>query len=128
MKERFISEAIEPLPEDFDFSQSAAGEPAIPRRFQWRSETLELVEVTRRGKSTSPCTHGSSERYVRRHWYDIITGDGRRLRIYFDRQAGSSRRRKRRWWIYSQFEADGASPEPQHASPGAEGANGPGAP
>lgn len=129
MRERFISEAIRPLPEDFDFAPSAVGEPAIPRRFRWRAETVVISEVARRWKSTSPCTHGSTERYVRRHWYEIITGDGRRLRIYFDRQASSARQRRRRWWLYSQLEeVVGAPAGPHEALPGTKGKDVPGAP
>ncbi|MDX9867860.1 MAG: DUF6504 family protein [Kiritimatiellia bacterium] len=106
MKERFISEPLRPIPEAVEIAGAAPGEPAIPRKFQWRGDTVEIAEVTRKWKSTSPCTHKSGERYVRRHWYDITTADGRYLRIYFERQARSRRDRKKRWWVYSQTEKD----------------------
>ena len=122
MKERFVSEEMKPLPGDFEFQRAAPGEPALPRRFRWRGEILEVAGVERQWKSTSPCTHGSGERYVRRHWYDIATADGRRLRIYFERTARSPRQAKRRWWIFSQTDTprrDEIAPLPSpRAEPG----------
>lgn len=113
MKERFISEQLRPIPEALDFAGAAPGEPAIPRKFQWRGDTVEIAEVTRKWKSTSPCTHKSGERYVSRHWYDITTVDGRYLRIYFERQARSRRDSKKRWWVYSQTEKDASNQDHQ---------------
>lgn len=101
MREQFISEEIKPLIGAFDLAHAAPGEPALPRRFRWRGEVLEVTEVLHKEKSTGPCTHGSGERYVRRHWFDIRTADGRQMRIYFDRKATSPRTPKTRWWLYS---------------------------
>lgn len=101
MKEEFISEEIKPVAEELDYGQSAPGEPAIPRKFRWRGETIEIASVLYKEKSTGACTHGSGERYVRKHWYDVRTTDGRQMRIYFDRRPASFRQRKKRWWLFS---------------------------
>jgi len=102
LKEEFISEVIKPLPEELDLSQSSPGEPALPRKFYWRKETVEIAEVVRKWKSSSPCVHGSGDLYVRRHWYEIMTTDGREMKIYFDRNTKPLRNAKRRWWMFSQ--------------------------
>lgn len=99
-KEQFISEEIKPLAEELDFSPSATGEPALPKKFRWRNETIEIAEVLHKEKTTGPCTHGSGERYVRKHWYTIRTVDGRQMRLYFDRKP-ATRQIKKRWWLFS---------------------------
>lgn len=108
MKERFVSEQLIPIPAELDITSAALGEPAIPWKFTWRGETIEIAKVIRKWKSTSPCTHGSVESYVRRHWYEIATVNGRYLRIYFERQARSRRERKKRWWVFSEIEKNGS--------------------
>ena len=100
-KERFVGEEIRPLKEEFDYSASEPGEPALPRKFQWREETIEILHILKRWKSTSACRHGSTDRYVRKHWYQIRTTDNRVLTIYFDRQFMIPRGQKRRWWLFS---------------------------
>jgi hypothetical protein len=97
---RFISEEILPDPASFDPSLAPPGAPAVPRRFAWRNQTVDLDHIASQWKTTSPCRHGSSEQYVRRHWFQILTTDGRRMTIYFDRQP-HARRQSRRWWLYS---------------------------
>lgn len=101
MKEQFISEEIKPVAGELDFSLSAVGEPALPMKFRWRAEVIEIAALLNKEKSTGACTHGSGERYVRKHSYDIRTKDGRRMRIYFDRTPASKRNPKRRWWLFS---------------------------
>lgn len=101
MKEQFISEEIKPVSGELDFSLAALGEPALPMKFRWRNEVIEIAELLRAEKVTGPCTHGSGERYVRKHCYDIRTKDGRRMRIYFDRTPASKRNPKKRWWLFS---------------------------
>lgn len=99
--EQFVGERITPVPGALDFSSSAPGEPALPMEFTWRGEQVKIREVSRRWKSASGCRGGSNEQYVRKHWYEIQTTDGRQMKIYFDRQARSRRQRKSRWWLYS---------------------------
>ena len=101
MKEHFIGEEIRPLREDFDYSASVPGEPAIPRKFRWRHETIEICHILKKWKSLSGCRHGSKDRYVRKHWYEIRTTDNRVMTIYFNRQFRNPHGQKRRWWLFS---------------------------
>ncbi len=100
MTERFISEEIKPVPAALELS-SRPGEPALPRRFLWDGDEVTISLVHRTWKTTSACTHGSGERYVRRHWYEIETEDGIRMILYFDRKPASSRQTRKRWWLFS---------------------------
>lgn len=101
MKEYFISEMIKPLPGELDAGRAAAGEPALPLAFQWRGETVRVASVVRTWKESGPCTHGSGERYVRKHWYEVSTDDGRMMVLYFDRKSASPHSRMKRWWLFS---------------------------
>lgn len=100
MHERFIGEYIKPLKDTFDFSRSSPGEPAIPSKFTWRTDVVEIEHIVERWKTTSPCRHGSGEKYVRRHWYRVQTNDGKEMVIYFDRKP-PVRAGDRRWWLFS---------------------------
>jgi len=97
---RFVSEAIVPVVETADTSAMALGEPGLPREFVWRNEPLKIAGVVRSWRETGPCRHGSPESYVRKHWYEVETVDGRTARIYFDRQPRGGRT-GRRWWLFS---------------------------
>ena len=112
MPEEFISEGIQPVPGSFDTSRMAAGEPGIPHQFRWRSRLFAVSKVLRTWRETGPCHHGSGEAYVRKHWFDVQTESGEKLKIYFERQAktGSS---KRRWWLFS-MERSGSPNEAAH--------------
>ncbi len=74
------------------------GEPGVPRAFSWRGERYEIERVEASWKS-----HGEDrgDTYVRRHWYDVITTDGKRMRLYFDRNPGRRGSSRSRWWLYS---------------------------
>ncbi|MBT7300722.1 MAG: cytoplasmic protein, partial [Victivallales bacterium] len=52
------------------------------------------------------CHHGSSEQYVRRHWFRVETTDGSEMRIYFDRQPRPGANKKR-WWLATVRPASG---------------------
>jgi len=99
--EHFISEPITPDTSTIDSARMARGEPGLARLFAWRGETLEVAEVLRVWRETGPCRHGSGERYVRKHWYEVKTTDGRTLKIYADRQPRPGSRSRQRWWLYS---------------------------
>ncbi len=102
MKPSFISETIAPVSESFDTNRMAQGEPGLPRKFRWRKQDFEIAEVLECWKEHGDCTHGSGERYVRKHGYRIRTNDGLILKIYFQRHFGRSHRKtSARWWIYS---------------------------
>jgi hypothetical protein len=100
MAEDFISETIEPVGETFDAGRMSAGGPGLPRQFRWREQTIEIARVARTWRETGPCHHGSGERYVRKHWFEVLTGSGETMTIYFERQARSGKGRDR-WWLFT---------------------------
>jgi len=83
----------------------AIGEPGLPRRFVWRQHTIEIRAVLRSWRGIGECRHGSDERYVRKHWYEVETTADGIMTIYFDRH---SRRgcKVPRWWLFSVREAE----------------------
>ena len=97
MHERFISQPIQPVGEPVDLARMAIGEPGVPSRFTWGDQTIGLKAVLRTWKQTGRCKHGSPEMYVRKHWFEIATDDGRIMKIYFDRQP----RQRSGWWLFS---------------------------
>lgn len=100
MPDAFISEPITPLEASFDASGMARGEPGLPRQFRWRKQAYLIAEVLEQWKEHGPCTHGSGERYVRKHGYRVRTTDGTVFRLYFQRNFGRGHPTAR-WWIYS---------------------------
>lgn len=100
MGERFVSEPLQPADRDWDAAAMAAGAPGLPAAFRWRGQTLVVQAVLRGWRETGPCRHGSGERYVRKHWFEVLTDDGRTVKLYFERQP---RRRggSARWWLYT---------------------------
>ena len=97
---RFVGEAITPVTATSDTARMAAGGPGLPGAFTWRGGTITVIGVLRTWRETVPCRHGSHERYVRKHWFDIETSPYGRIRIYFDRQPRRGRTRAR-WWLFS---------------------------
>ena len=95
-----VSEPIKPVVSTIDPKAMAAGSPGLPREFVWRGEPLGIAAVLRIWRETGPCTHGSSESYVRKHWFEVRTTGTRRARIYFERQP-RGRERTKRWWLFS---------------------------
>ena len=100
MSERFVAEAIQPVTNTFDTARMAGGEPGLPREFVWRGRTNAVSKVLRVWRETGKCRHGSPERYVRKHWYEISTGAGETMKIYFERQP-RDRKRGERWQLFS---------------------------
>ena len=100
-KERFVSERIVPAKGTFDTRAMSRGEPGLPSRFSWRKAEYGIAEVVRKWKETSPCSSGSKEKYVRKHWYEIKTTGGLRMKIYFERKSMPRGQAKKRWWLYS---------------------------
>lgn len=100
-QEEFISEPIEPLAGTFDTAAMTRGEPGLPRRFKWRDREYAVADVVEAWKETGPCRSGGPEMYLRKHWYRIITEDGREMTVYFERQPRSKRSNKVRWWLYT---------------------------
>ena len=100
-REEFVSEALTPVAGTSDATGMARGEPGLPERFTWREREYRIAGVIRQWKSSGPCRHGSSEMYLRRHWYKIVTDPPMTMTIYCDRQAKNRKRPKARWWIYT---------------------------
>jgi hypothetical protein len=108
-KSTFVSEPIKPVVATSDPNAMAAGGPGLPRAFVWRGETLGIAAVLRTWRETGPCKHGSSEMYVRKHWFEVVTTANQAARIYFERQP-RGRNQTRRWWLFSIEESQSGSP------------------
>lgn len=96
---RLISEPLAPVTETIDFGCQPPGAPGLPQVFVWRGRRLEIEALLRTWRTTGPCRHGSPERYVRRHWYEVRAVGGEILKIYFERQGRP--RGRHRWWLHS---------------------------
>ncbi len=96
----FVCEPIKPAGV-FDASRMARGEPGLPTAFEWRDDTYRVAQVLESWKSTGPCTHGSGEVYLRKHWYRVLVDDGSSWVIYFDRKARSRAQAHVRWHLYT---------------------------
>ncbi len=99
--EEFVSERLMPVAGTAETAGMSRGEPGLPGRFTWRGDEYAVVGVLRKWKTSGPCDHGSGERYLRRHWYEIRTYPPLVMTVYCQRQAPSVKRRKARWWVYS---------------------------
>ena len=97
---RFVGEALKPVAETFDAGRMAAGGPGLPREFNWRGERVIVVKVLREWSETGPCRHGSGERYVSKHWFELETDTGQVMKVYFERRA-RGRALSARWWLFS---------------------------
>ena len=100
MAEQFISAAIQPVAGAFDAARMSTGEPGLPRQFRWGSQIIGIARVLKTWRETGPCHHGSGERYVRKHWFEVLTDSGEIMKIYFERQP-RSRNNKSRWWLFT---------------------------
>jgi|ERR1700677_1149908 len=100
-KEQLVSQQIKPLLDEVDARRIIVGEPLLPARFAWRGVEYTVGEVLEAWKESGPCTHGSGEIYVRKHWFRIRTTGGDEMKIYFERKARSARQAKKRWWLYT---------------------------
>lgn len=101
IKKCFVSESIEPVVESADTGRMAIGEPGLPLRFKWRGVEYTMDVVLEQWRGTSPCSHGSGERYVKKHWSRFRTTTGMEMTAYFERQARRGGSPKSRWWLHS---------------------------
>lgn len=99
--EKFASEPLIAEPGSMMASAMGRGEPGLPQRFTWRGQVFEVREILAQWKSTGDCSHGSGEKYVRRHWYRVHTEPDAVLTLYCDRQARDRGKPKRRWFVFS---------------------------
>jgi hypothetical protein len=98
--ETFVSEVITPVSGTMDIRRMAIGEPGLPGRFVWRRREVEIVRVLEQWKEHDPAA-GGEERYLRKHWYRVLTAEGDEMKLYFHRQPKSHRRHARRWYLYT---------------------------
>ena len=101
MSEEFVSEPIKPVAGTFEPAAMTRGEPGLPGRFIFRDKKYEVTEVLEVWKELGPCRSGGPERYLRKHWFRIRTGNGLIMTLYFERQPRSKRQNKMRWWLYT---------------------------
>lgn len=99
--DEFISEPITPVAATFNTARMSIGEPGLPGEFVWNGKTYLVKKVLNTWRKTSPCTHGSGEMYVRRHYYKILTDSGETMTLYFDRQPRRNEAPGPRWWLLS---------------------------
>lgn len=102
----WVGEPIRPQTTEADTRPLSSGEPAAPVSFEWRGRTFLTAAVLARWKEHGDCQHGSGERYLRKHWFQIQTTDGSTFRLYFERQSRPARRD--RWWLFSRKAAAAA--------------------
>ena len=106
MHSQFISAALQPVVGTIDPTRMSQGEPGLPQQFRWGSQTIRIVRVLKTWRESGPCHHGSGDRYLRKHWIEVVTDSGDTMKIYFERQA-RSRQIKSRWRL---FTIDGRQP------------------
>ena len=106
--QKFISEPIKPVLATADTGGMATGGPVLPHEFVWRGKVLGISAVLRTWHETGPCTHGSGEAYVRKHWFEVETNTNQRAKIYFERKP-RGRQWTQRWWLFSIEESRGQS-------------------
>jgi len=95
-----ISEAIRVDTATMD-APAHTGEPGTPRHLTWRKERYEVAQVLDRWKSHGNCTHGSGERYLRRHWMKVRTAEGPVMTLYFERKPRrGAKPGTSRWYLY----------------------------
>ncbi|MEM1057876.1 MAG: DUF6504 family protein [Verrucomicrobiota bacterium] len=104
----FVSERIRVDGGEMDASYATEGGPALPVRFFWGKEEIEIGEVLQTWPDYGPCSHGSGERYLRRHYFKVRVTDGRIMTLYFERHQPGRRtvtaKRRRpvsRWYLHS---------------------------
>jgi len=105
-QEEFISEPITPDALTFDTAAMAAGVPGIPSGFTWRDRHFQIDAVISNWNESEGCTHGSGERYLRKHFWKIRAATGETMTLYAVRKVKRGERPKQRWWLYTM-----ASPE-----------------
>ncbi len=100
--EKLISEAVAPrFDGEADDTPVVVGEPIVPTALVWRGTIYPVLNVLSAGKGLGPCTHGSGEQYVHKHWYRFETTDSVVLRVYFERRPRARGKKAKRWWLYS---------------------------
>jgi hypothetical protein len=92
---RFVGAPIEPIAGSGDTDALARGEPGAPAAFTWEGRRYDLERVLSAWKTMRT---DRGEKYVARHWFEIETATGERMRLYCERQP---RKQGRRWWLFT---------------------------
>ncbi|HEV2262328.1 MAG TPA: DUF6504 family protein [Candidatus Rubrimentiphilum sp.] len=91
MSRRFLSEPLKPL----GTAPIENNVPGLPDAFDWRGEKLKVADVLQSRRSTK---EDRGDVYLKRHWFEFRTTDGRIATVYFDREARGT---SPHWWIYT---------------------------
>jgi len=78
-----------------DVAALSHAEPSLPHAFAFGDERLEVRELRRTWRSTK---EDRGDVYLKKHWFEFETVDGRIAVVYFDRGA---RKNAPRWWLYT---------------------------
>lgn len=70
-------------------------EPSLPPEFLWNGERLVVKTLQKQWRSTK---EDRGDVYLKRHWFEFETADGRIAVVYFDRAARGS---QPHWWLYT---------------------------
>jgi len=97
----FVSEPITPDAGTFDSTAMATGTPGLPTGFSWRDRHYQIGETLSAWKASESCTHGSGERYLRKHFWKVRLGTGEIATLYALRKVKAGENTKRRWWLYT---------------------------
>ncbi len=90
----FVGKAITPEGA-LDVTALAQGEPSLPAAFTYAGERLEVHELHKSWRSTKD---DRGDTYVKKHWFEFETADGRTAVVYFDRGARTG---APRWFLYT---------------------------
>jgi hypothetical protein len=104
-QERLIAEAIEPVPGTVADHPYRIGDPILPGRFRWRGGEFDVAAVLDSWKELSQGSPAMPDRYVRKHWYRVRTGDGREMKIYVERRGRVRGRPKPGWQLFAIVES-----------------------
>lgn len=97
----FISEPITPDARTFDAAAMATGVPGLPTGFTWRDRHFQIDAIISSWKESESCTHGSGERYLRKHFWKVRVMTGETMTLYALRKVKRGENPKQRWWLYT---------------------------
>lgn len=69
--------------------------PPVPGAFSWKEGELRIASVLRSWRSTKD---DRRDTYLKRHWFELQTGEDSRIEVYYDREA---RKGSSQWWLYT---------------------------
>jgi len=78
-----------------DTAALSHGEPSLPPAFRCGDERIDVATLVKTWRSTK---EDRGDVYLKKHWFEFVTHDGRRAVVYFDRGA---RKNAPRWWLYT---------------------------